>query len=111
DCLVHSPEPSVMGHGSPMIGLGLWRHPVTASVVEAAIAFVGVGVYLNRAEFSQLRRGALVGLMGAVTLFSLTSLFQPMKLPVPRVLATTSLATICFVIAFAVWVDRPKQST
>lgn len=110
DWLVHSPEPPVLGAGSPLIGAGLWQHPLAASVVEGALAVFGVWMYLSTVRLSRAKTVALLVLMSAVTFFSLAGLFRPMAVPESSVLAATSIAMILFLIAVGLWLDSGKEA-
>jgi membrane-bound metal-dependent hydrolase YbcI (DUF457 family) len=50
DLVVHRPDlPLLPGNAAslPLLGLGLWRIPAAAAVVEAALVVVGVAVYVR----------------------------------------------------------------
>ena len=46
DLLVHTPDLPLLGNRFK-VGLGLWNHPVAASLLEAAVLFGGLFLYLK----------------------------------------------------------------
>jgi hypothetical protein len=91
DLLTHGPD-LPLWPGGPRVGLGLWNAPVAETLLEAAIYFGGVAIYLRstRARDRRGRWGAWV-LVALIPLLHLASGLGP---PPPTVTALAWMAAL-----------------
>jgi hypothetical protein len=107
DVIVHVPDLTIAGEGTPALGLGLWRSLPATLAVELLVFGAGVAVYvLKRSRRHPVRAGRLAGLAILLVALYLASLFGP---PPPGIepLAVMDIAGLLLLAAFAGWVDRP----
>ena len=113
DALVHGTELPLLGPGSRLVGLGLWDHLPVELAVEAAIAAIGLVLFLSGSGLSRLRtRGlALIVLtVIAMTVVGMTVAPAPSDMRQP---AIVSFVMISVLSALGGWLgadDRPSDT-
>jgi len=107
DALVHRPELPVVGAGSRMLGLGLWNDMPVALVVEAALVFAGVLLFLQGASLPRGRSIALAALAIVVLVFTVLGMTVAPPPPSAAAMAASSLVTLVVVCALSGWLGRP----
>ena len=106
DVLVHVPDLTIAGEGTPALGLGLWRS-VSATVAAELLVFgAGIAVYVVwRSRRHRVRPGRLTGLVVVLVALYLASLFGPPP-PDATTIAVADIVGLLLLAAFAAWVDR-----
>jgi membrane-bound metal-dependent hydrolase YbcI (DUF457 family) len=108
DWLVHRPDLPLYGD-TLKVGLGLWNHPVLALLLEAALLFGGMALYLRRTTainaIGRLGPPILAVLMLAIQCYVF---FGPPPSS-PAAAAITALISYAVFAAVAEWLDRRRQ--
>jgi hypothetical protein len=109
DFIVHTPDLTIFGDDSFLIGLGLWNHIYIALIVEIALYFAGLYIYITET------RG--VGFSGkyGIYIFSLVlvaaAFISQVLSPRPQngnEVAGSALLSISLVILISYWLDRKR---
>jgi hypothetical protein len=111
DALVHAPELPLLGSGSLLIGLGLWRQMPVALAVEAALALGGAWYWMRASSAPRGHRIVLFLLVAfalVATIYGMTSAPPP---PSAAAMAATSLATIALVAGLFAWLGRARTGS
>ena len=106
DVLVHVPDLTIAGEGTPRLGFGLWQHLGATLALELAMLGVGVAVYVAfRSRRHPVRAGRLAGLVLVLVALYLANLFGP---PPPNVttIAVADIGGLLLLALYAGWVDR-----
>ncbi|HAB18481.1 MAG TPA: hypothetical protein PLX89_23115 [Verrucomicrobiota bacterium] len=111
DWLVHGPELPVMGHGSRLLGFGLWRILPLAWGVEIALVGSGLWVFLKTQPLHGCRKVALIAGMTVVLIMTIRGQASSSAPPSIAAMAGTSLAFITLVVWFGWWVDRGHEKS
>jgi hypothetical protein len=109
DVLVHVPDLTIAGEGTPALGLGLWRSVGATLAAELLVLAAGLAVYVAwRSRRHRVRPGRLTGLVLVLVALYLASLFGP---PPPDVttIAVADIAGLLLLAAFAAWADRRTE--
>jgi hypothetical protein len=109
DVLVHVPDLTIAGEGTPALGLGLWRSMGATLAAELLVLTAGLAVYVAwRSRRHRVRPGRLTGLVLVLVARDLASLFGP---PPPDVttIAVADIAGLLLLAAFAAWADRRTE--
>ncbi len=107
DVIVHVPDLTIAGEGTPALGLGLWRSLPATLAVELLVFGAGIAVYvLKRSRKRPVRAGRLAGLAIVLVALYLASLFGPPP-PSIKAIAIADIAGLLLLAVFAGWVDRP----
>lgn len=109
DVLVHVPDLTIAGEGTPALGLGLWRSMGATLAAELLVLTAGLAVYVAwRSRRHRVRPGRLTGLVLVLVALYLASLFGP---PPPDVttIAVADIAGLLLLAAFAAWADRRTE--
>jgi hypothetical protein len=107
DALVHVPDLTLAGPGTPRIGLGLWNHVAAALAVEAAL-FAASAWILVRSSWARAagRDRAVTRLAVIMTLLLVVTYLIPTP-PTPVALAASGLGSFAVLaLAAARMVDR-----
>jgi hypothetical protein len=107
DLLMHRPDlPLFPGH-SPLLGLGLWNHPLAGQLLETLLFGLGLYCYLRR-TVARSRTGtwALWGLVGFLLLIHVSSLLGPPPSSASFLAWASQLQWL--IIIWAYWVDRHR---
>jgi hypothetical protein len=107
DAVVHRPDLPLVPGGATRVGLGLWNHPATEIVVELAVFFAGLVVYLRMTR--ALGAGGHVSLWSFVLVVLFVHVQQLFGPPPPdeRSLALLAL-TGWLVPPWGFWIDRTR---
>jgi hypothetical protein len=106
DVLVHVPDLTIAGEGTPMLGLGLWNSLTATLAAELLVFVAGLAVYAIRGSRRHpVRPGRLTGLVVVLIAVYLANVFGP---PPPDVttIAVAAVPGLLLLAAFAGWVDR-----
>jgi hypothetical protein len=110
DVIVHVPDLTIAGAGTPALGLGLWRSLPATLAIELLFLAVGIAIYVvKRSRKHPVRSGRLAGLAVVLVALYLASLFGPPP-PSVRTIAVADIAGLLLLAAFAGWVDRPAAA-
>ena len=108
DLPMHRPDLPLYPGASPLLGLGLWNHPVATLVVEFGL--LGAGLWLYVRHTRARNRSGRFGLWGLVALLVLSYLGAAFGPPPASV---TALAWSCQVlwlpVLLAYWVDYNRE--
>jgi hypothetical protein len=109
DFSTHVPD-LALWPGGPKVGLGLWRSTPATLVIELALFFAGLAVYLS-ATRARTAAGRW-GLAGFVALLLVTYGSSLLAGAPPSVTAVgvASLIGSAITLAWAAWVDRGRES-
>lgn len=103
DFLTHRPD-LPLWPGGPLVGLGLWNLPAVEILLESALFFGGVALYLTATRpLDRVGRWALVALVAFVAGIHAMNLAGPPP-PSPEAVAGGALAAWLFV-PWAAWID------
>lgn len=105
DLLVHVPDLPLF-HNNLKVGLGLWRFPVVAFVLELSL-FILAGLYLIKDHYRRKRLAILIVLlsMGFAGMF-----FAPEAEATPTAASVMSLSLYAIFTTMAFWCERkPKR--
>ncbi len=109
DVIVHLPELTVFGDNSAVLGLGLWNHIYIALVVELAIYFAGLFIYLSETHGTGF--GGKYGMyIFSVVLVAAAFVSQVLS-PRPQngnEVAGSALLSVILVILISYWLDRKR---
>jgi len=106
DVLVHVPDLTLAGDGTPRLGLGLWQDVGATLALELAVLGAGIAGYVAlRSRRHPVRAGRLAGLVLVLVAIYLANLFGP---PPPSVtaIAVADIVGLLLLALFAGWVDR-----
>ena len=110
DVIVHVPDLTIAGAGTPALGLGLWRSLPATLAIELLFLAAGIAMYVvKRSRKHPVRSGRLAGLVVVLVALYLASLFGPPP-PSVRAIAVADIAGLLLLAAFAGWVDRPAAT-
>ncbi|MFH1726662.1 MAG: hypothetical protein ABII00_18785 [Elusimicrobiota bacterium] len=101
DALVHVPEMPIV-YDSLKVGLGLWRYPWTAFLLELAVLLLA-GAYLLKGP---ARRGRHIVLIAFAALCFGGMFFSPEAEATPALVSVMSLAVYAAFTALAYWCER-----
>jgi hypothetical protein len=106
DVIVHVPDLTIAGEGTPALGLGLWRSLPATLAVELLFFGAGIAIYvLRRSRKHPVRSGRLTGLAIVLLALYLASLLGPLP-PSVEAIAVLDIAGLLLLAAYAGWVDR-----
>jgi hypothetical protein len=106
DVLVHVPDLTIAGEGTPRLGLGLWQHLGATLALELAMLGVGVAVYVAfRSRRHPVRPGRLAGLVLVLVAIYFANLFGPTP-PDVTTIAVADIGGLLLLALYAGWVDR-----
>jgi len=109
DGVVHRPDlPLWPGHGSPLVGLGLWNSIPATLLVEGAMFVAGVALYLGGSRAKD--RIGSVALFSLLVLLTLAWVSGPFSAPPPstNAVAWVGLVFGILVIPWAVWIEKHR---
>lgn len=111
DAVVHVPDLTLAGPGTPRIGLGLWHHRPVALAVEAALFAAGAWVLVRSSWAGATGRRAAVTRLAAVMLLLVVVTYLVPTPPTPNALVASGLATFGALALAAAWlVDRGTRA-
>lgn len=109
DFASHRPDMPLLPAGGPKVGLGLWNSVLATVLVELALFFAGLEIYL-RATKARDRRGTWLLAVYAVLMLAIYAgnLFGP---PPPSARAIAFAALLLWLIpAWGWWIDRHREA-
>ena len=111
DGIVHVKGLPLAGNGSPVFGLGLWRHLPLELSLEAVMAALALWIYRSAAQTGGSKR--YVGMavyISALAAFLIVGQAAATQVPARGGLIASWLAAPPAMSAMAFWLDRRKQS-
>lgn len=109
DLLVHMPDLPLYPGNSPLLGFSLWNYKMLELIIELAIFFLGLMLYLKstiaKNKWGNISLGILTLLLLTV---QITNIFGP---PPPEVSAIAWAGQLQWLFVFlAIWVDRTRNN-
>ncbi|WP_114968483.1 hypothetical protein [Rhodoferax ferrireducens] len=108
DWLVHRPDLPLYGD-TLKVGLGLWNHPAIALLLEAALLFGGMAMYLRRTTAINAIGRLGPPVLGILMLAIQCYVFFGPPPSSPTAAAITALISYVVFAAVAEWLDRQRQ--
>jgi len=109
DLLMHRPDLPLFPGSSPLLGLGLWNHPLAGQIVEGLVFVAGLGIYLRH---TVARDKTGVWALWVLVAFLVLAHTGNMLAPPPS--SVTAVAWGCqliwLVMLWAFWADRHRSS-
>ncbi len=109
DFIVHTPELTIMGDRSIVIGLGLWNHIYIAVFLELLIYLAGLYIYLR--ETKGLGFSGKYGMYIFSVILAAAAVITQVLSPRPMngyEVAGSSLLSITLAILISFWLDRKR---
>jgi hypothetical protein len=108
DLLVHGPDLALYDD-TLKVGLGLWNYPLPSLVLELAVLFGGMYLYLKTTEpVSRVGRYGVVVFVVAMAALQTVSLFGPAP-PSDKAVAIMGLVLYCALTAVAYWLGGKRK--
>ena len=110
DFLTHAPDLPLAPGLTPLVGLGLWNSTLATIVIESALFFLGIFLYVHTTK-AKNRTGviSLWALIIFLVISYLASIFGP---PPPDVAPIGWLGlTMWLLIPWGYWIDRNREYT
>lgn len=112
DALVHVPDLTLAGPGTPRLGLGLWNHLPVALALEAALFAAGAWILVRSSWAGATGRRAAVTRLAAIMLVLVVTTYLIPTPPTPNALVASGLGTFGALALAAAWmVDRGSSAT
>jgi hypothetical protein len=107
DVVVHGPDLPLAPGVGPAVGLGLWNSLRVTLLLEAALFFGGLWVYVRNTEpTDRLGRHALAGFVAVLLIVYALSVFGP---PPPGIDAVATAGHAQWLlVGWAAWIDRHR---
>ena len=110
DFIVHTPDLTILGDNSIVIGLGLWNHIYITLIIELIIYFAGLTIYLR--ETRGIGFGGKYGMyiFSAVLVAAafVTQVLSPRPLSGNEV-AGSAMLSFVLLILISFWLDRKRK--
>ncbi len=109
DLIVHRPDlPLWPGHGSPLVGLGLWNSIPGTLIVEGAMFVAGVWLYLGGTRAKD--RIGSIALFALLGLLALAWVSGPFSAPPPSATAVAWVGLLfgILVVPWIAWIERHR---
>jgi hypothetical protein len=109
DFIVHTPDLTVLGDNSMVVGLGLWNHMYIALSVELILYFAGLIIYLK--ETKGIGFGGKYGMYILSALLIAAAFISQLLSPRPQngiEVAGSALLSIVLTILIAYWLDKKR---
>ena len=107
DLLVHPPDMPLYDN-TARVGLGLWNYPYVTLVLEAALLFGAMGIYLQRSPpITSRGRYSMPAFAAAMLLMQAAMLFTPPP-PSGRAMAATALIAYVLFAGMIAWLERGR---
>ena len=108
DVISHTPDLTISGNNSPILGLSLWNSLAATMIVEFGILFIGIYLYRSAtySVSSSGKYGFALMILILVVLY-IGNIFGPPP-PDMKAVAVTMTAGQLALVALAFWVDRNR---
>ena len=107
DLVVHVPDLPLYPGAFPLLGLGLWNHPLATQIVEALLFGGGLLLYVRRTQArSRAGRYGLWTLVALLALIHVSSLLGPPPSDVTVIAWASQVMWLLIILAY--WVDRNR---
>jgi hypothetical protein len=109
DFIVHSPDLTILGDNTMVIGLGLWDHIYLALTVEIVFYLIGLIIYLR--ETKGISFSGIYGIYIFSALLVAAAFITQLLSPRPNngvEVAGSALLSIVLVILISFWLDRKR---
>jgi hypothetical protein len=108
DVLAHRPDMPLSLSATPLLGLGLWNHPLVAVPTELLLFAAGIWLYVQQsAPVDRIGKIGFWALVSFLLLIYIANLLGP---PPPSVAAVAWSAQAMWLIVFwGFWVDRHRE--
>jgi hypothetical protein len=107
DFVVHRPDLPLYDNAAK-VGLGLWDYPFVTLVLEGALLFTAMGLYLEKSRpVTSLARSSIPVFCGAILLMQAGMLLSPPP-PSDRAMAATALIAYAVFAAAIAWLERGR---
>lgn len=111
DFIVHTPDLTVAGNNSIVIGLGLWNHMYVAMTIEVILFLTGLVLYIDSTKgISRTGKYGIYILAGILIAAAFVSQLLSPKPENGNEVAGTALLSVIVVILTAYWLDRKRVS-
>lgn len=110
DFIVHTPDLSIFGDNSAVIGLGLWNNIYIALILELVLFFAGLFIYLR--ETLGIGFGGKYGMYIFSVILVAAAFVSQVLSPRPQngnEVAGSALLSIVLVILISYWLDRKRK--
>lgn len=109
DLFMHRPDLPLFPGDSPLLGLGLWNHPVAAQLLEAVVFFGGLRLYLRHTT-ARNKAGVYVlgGLVAFLLLIQVGNLLGPAPTDVDALAWAGQLQWLIVLLGY--WADRNRTA-
>lgn len=109
DFIVHTPDLTVLGDNSILLGLGLWNYIYIALFVELIFYFIGLYIYLNGTK--GITFGGKYGMYIFSALLVAAAFISQVLSPEPfsgKEVAGSALLSVILVILISYWLDKKR---
>jgi len=108
DVISHTPDMTISGNNSPILGLSLWNSLAGTMIVELGILFIGIYLYRSATHSvsSSGKYGFALMILILMVLY-IGNIFGPPP-PDMKAVAVTMTAGQLALVALAFWVDRNR---
>jgi len=108
DVISHTPDMTISGNNSPILGLSLWNSLAGTMIVEIGLMFIGIALYksVTHSVSSAGKYGFALMILILMVLF-IGNIFAPAP-PDMISVAVTMTAGQLALVALAFWVDRNR---
>ncbi|MCZ7406205.1 MAG: hypothetical protein O8C67_14925 [Candidatus Methanoperedens sp.] len=108
DVISHTPDLTISGNNSPILGLSLWNSLAGTMIVELGLLFIGIYIYISATHSVSLSgKYGFAFLVLILMVFFIGNIFGPPP-PDMKVVAVTMTAGQLALVALAFWVDRNR---
>ena len=110
DLVVHLPDLPIWSYSAPLVGLGLWNHPLAAYLLEATMLIVGVWLYIGgtRPKTTGGKYGMIIYAL-FLSVFNAINFFSPPPPDSKVLLAVTSTIMFAVLAVMAFWLDKKRE--
>jgi hypothetical protein len=107
DLLVHRPDLPLYDN-TAKVGLGLWDYPYVTLLIEAALLFGAMGLYLAASQTPTRRGRYAIPVFGAAMLVMQASMLFTPPPPSEQAMAATALIAYAVLAAVIAWLERGR---
>lgn len=107
DLLVHRPDLPLFDD-TAKVGLGLWDYPYVTLLIEAALLFGAMGLYLAASQTRTRRGRYAIPVFGAAMLVMQASMLFTPPPPSEQAMAATALIAYVVLAAVIAWLERGR---